>query len=77
MNQNQLHQIISYSIFRVIELCFEQGVTTTWRDIYLFLRFPKHLWDDDKDLDDKIIIKSRDDLELMRDMLISRFTIKH
>ena len=52
MNENQLHQIISYSIFRVIELCFDQGVTTTWRDIYLFLRFPKHFWEDDEDLDD-------------------------
>jgi len=77
MNLNELHQTISYSIFRVIELCYSQGVTTTWRDIYLFLRFPEHLWIDDEFLDEKIYINSEEELEMMRDLLISKFDTLH
>lgn len=77
MTTDQLHQVISYNIFRVIELCYSQGVTTTWKDIYLFLRIPSHIWSMEQDLDEKIIINSEDELEMMRELLISRFSPKH
>lgn len=77
MTSDQLHQTISYQIFRVIELCYTQGVTTTWQDIYLFLRIPKVIWSDDLDLDEKIIINSEEELEMIRQLLISRFTTRH
>lgn len=77
MTSDELHQTISYQIFRVIELCYHQGVTTTWQDIYLFLRIPKVVWSDDLDLDEKIIISSEEELEMIRQLLISRFTTIH
>lgn len=77
MNENQLHQVMCYNIFRVIELCYDQGVTTTWRDIYLFLRVPEVVWAKDYDLDEKIIINSKEELETIRELLISRFTTIH
>lgn len=77
MTSDELHQTISYQIFRVIELCYHQGVTTTWQDIYLFLRIPKVVWSDDLDLDEKIIISSEEELEMIRQLLISKFTTIH
>ena len=77
MTPNQLHQVISYNIFRVIELCYSQGVTTTWKDIYLFLRIPSHIWSMEQDIDEKIIIDSEEELETMRELLISRFSARH
>lgn len=73
INRN-LDQIMAYSIFRVIELCYQQGVTTTWQDIWLFLRIPRVLWSDDVDLDERIVIRNDEELELMRSLLIERFT---
>lgn len=77
MNVNQLHKEICLQIFRVIELCYNQGVTTTWRDIYLFLRLPKNIWEGDSDLDEKIIVSSDQELEMIRDLLLANFSTKH
>jgi len=77
MNINQLHKEICLQIFRVIELCYSQGVTTTWRDIYLFLRLPKKIWEGDTDLDEKIIVSSDEELEMIRDLLMANFATKH
>lgn len=77
MNVNQLHKEICLQIFRVIELCYSQGVTTTWRDIYLFLRLPKNIWEGDTDLDEKIIVSSDQELEMIRDLLLANFSTKH
>ncbi len=77
MNINQLHKEICLQIFRVIELCYSQGVTTTWRDIYLFLRLPKNIWEGDSDLDEKIIVSSDQELEMIRDLLLANFSTKH
>jgi hypothetical protein len=77
MSQDQIALIVGNSILQVLELCYEQGVTTTWRDIYLFLRFPEETWKDDIDLDEKIIISSREDLDMMKDVFQSKFHTKH
>lgn len=74
MTADQLHQIMSYQIFRVIELCYSQRVTTTWRNIYLFLRIPEKVWNDETDLDERIIINSDEELEMIRQLLITKFT---
>jgi hypothetical protein len=60
-----------------LELCYEQGVTTTWRDIFTFLRFPVEAWKDDIDLDEKIIVNSESDLVIMKAMITSRYAVKH
>ena len=64
------------AIMQVIELCYQQGVTTTWRDIYLFLRFPPEAWEDEEDLDERIIIMSQDDLDKMKAMLKTKFLFR-
>jgi len=77
---NQFDKIaleIANSILTVLELCYTQGVTTTWRDIFLFLRFPEETWKNDLDLDEKIIIGCEQDLVMMREMILSRFSVKH
>lgn len=77
MNERELTKIISLNIFKVIELCYTQGVTTTWRDIYLFLRIPNEIWEDDLDLDEKIIVKDDAELEIFKEMLTAKFETKH
>ena len=71
------HKIVVDGILRVIELCYEQGVTTTWRDIFLFLRFPEAAWQDMPDIDESIIINQESDLVIMRAMISSWFAVKH
>lgn len=77
MNIDHLHKEVCLQIFRVIELCYSQRVTTTWKDIYLFLRLPKHIWEDDTDLDEKIIINSDEELEMIKNLLLSHFSTRH
>ncbi|NDG31750.1 hypothetical protein EB118_16980 [bacterium] len=77
MNLNTLHKEICMAIFTVIEICYHQGNTTTWRDIFLFLRLPENIWADDSDLDEKIIITSDEELEIVRDLLLSKFNTLH
>jgi hypothetical protein len=64
------------AIMQVIELCYQQGVTTTWRNIYLFLRFPQEAWQDEEDLDERIVIMSDEDLTTMKAMLKTKFLLK-
>ena len=71
------HKEVCDAIYRVLELCFHQGVTTTWRDIFLFLRLPESAWGDDTDLDEPIVIQTESDLVLMKAMLSSYFAVKH
>jgi hypothetical protein len=71
------HKIVVDGILRVIELCYQQGVTTTWRDIFLFLRFPEAAWQDMPDLDEPIVINQESDLVIMRAMISSWFAVKH
>lgn len=71
------HQAVCEAIYRVLELCFHQGVTTTWRDIFLFLRLPEKAWGTDTDLDEPIVIETESDLVLMKAMLSSYFAVKH
>lgn len=77
MNTHLLHKEICLQIFRVIELCYQQGTTTTWHDIYVFLRIPRMIWDDDPDLDEKIIINSDEELEMIRTLLLANFETRH
>ena len=74
---DELSQQYSWAIFRVIELCYTQNVTTTWRDIFLFLRIPSSIWYNDPDLDEKIIIESDEELEMMRTLLQSKHSTLH
>ena len=71
------HKIVVEGIMRVIELCYEQNVTTTWRDIFLFLRFTEAAWEDMTDLDESIVINQESDLVIMRAMISSWFAVKH
>lgn len=77
MNSVEIHKEVCLQIFRVIELCYSQGVTTTWKDIYLFLRIPKYIWEDDTDLDEKIIVNSDEELEMIKNLLLSQFSTRH
>ena len=77
MNIDHLHKEVCLQIFRVIELCYSQRVTTTWKDIYLFLRLPRHIWEDDIDLDEKIIVNSDEELEMIKSLLLANFSTKH
>lgn len=74
---NQLAAIYSWAIFQVIELCYQQKVTTSWKDIYLFLRIPTHIWENETDLDEKIYIRNEEELELFRSMLQSKHSTLH
>lgn len=77
LHYNHISEVVSDAMMQVIELCYQQNVTTTWKDIYLFLRIPEYIWEDEADLDEKIIIRSEEDLKLMRELLSSRFATKH
>lgn len=77
MNVNNLHKEVCMAIFQVIELCYQQGVTTSWQDIYKFLRIPQHMWEDDPDLGDKIMISSQEELEMIKNLLLSKFETLH
>lgn len=75
--EDQIALQVTEAIMNVLELCYQQGVTTSWRDIFLFLRFPEAAWKDDIDLDEKIIIRQDSDLVIMRAMISSKFATKH
>jgi len=77
MNSNNLHKDICLGIFRVIELCYQQGVTTTWKDIYVFLRIPESIWEDDQDLDEKIVVNSDLELDMVKNLLLAKFETLH
>jgi hypothetical protein len=64
------------AIVKVLELCHQQNTTTTWRDIFLFLRFPPAAWHDMPDLDEPIIVRHDGDLMIMKAMISSYFATK-
>lgn len=74
---NQIAQMYSWAIFKVIELCYSQNVTTTWRDIYLFLRIPSEIWNNEPDLDEKIYVQNDEELEIFRSLLQSKNSTLH
>jgi hypothetical protein len=77
MNEFQeKHKQVVDAILKVIELCYQQGATT-WRDIFLFLRFPPAAYEDMPDLDERIVVNSEADLVIMRAMISSWFAVKH
>jgi len=73
---DEITERVVNAIMQVIELCYQQGVTTTWRDIYLFLRFPEEAWQDEEDLDERIIIMSQNDLDTMKAMIKTKFLFR-
>lgn len=75
--KNRYERLAAWHVFQVIELCYQQGVTTTWRDIYEFLRVPETVYLDEEDLDEPIIIRNDYELEQMRLVLESRFNTLH
>jgi len=75
--KKRYERLAAWHIFQVIELCYQQGVTTTWRDIYQFLRVPEAVYEDEEDLDERIIIQNDYELEQMRLTLESRFNTHH
>jgi len=78
MNQfEETHKQVVEAIVKVLELCYQQGTTTTWRDIFLFLRFPAAAYEDMPDLDERIVVNSESDLVIMRAMISSWFAVKH
>jgi len=77
MNLNGMNHSVSMAIFRVIELSYQQKQTTTWRDIFEFLRIPKAYWEDDTDLDEKIVINSDEELDMMKNLLLAKMFTSH
>ena len=75
--KKRYERLAAWHVFQVIELCYQQGVTTTWRDIYQFLRVPETVYMDEEDLDEPIIIQNDYELEQMRLVLESRFNTLH
>jgi hypothetical protein len=70
-------KLAAWHIYQVIELCYRQGVPTTWRDIYEFLRVPEHVYEGESDLDEVIHVSNDYELEQMRLLLEARFTTLH
>lgn len=75
--KKRYERLAAWQVFQVIELCYQQGVTTTWRDIYQFLRIPEAVYEGEPDLDEPIIIQNDYELEQMRLVLESRFNTLH
>ena len=70
-------QQIVNSIVDVIELAYTQGRTVTFRTIFSFLQFPEAAWEDDKDLDEPIVVTCESDLVMIRAMISSMFAVRH
>ncbi|NBR61885.1 MAG: hypothetical protein EBT86_09625 [Actinobacteria bacterium] len=75
--KTRLDELAAWHIFQIIELHYQQGLTTTWRGIYEFLRLPESVYKDDDDLDEEIKINNDYELEQMRLVLESKFSTRH
>lgn len=74
MGRNTLElQMMAMAINQVLGLCYEQGATTTLRDVFQLLRMPESFWIGEWGLDDPIVINSEEDLRLKRDEILARF----
>jgi hypothetical protein len=65
--------MMAMAINQVIGMCYEQGVTTTLRDVFKLLRMPEEYWIGEWGLDDPIEIKNDQDLIRTRDEILARF----
>jgi hypothetical protein len=65
--------MMAMAINQVIGMCYDQGVTTTLRDVFLLLRMPEEYWKGEWGLDDPIIINNDQDLITTRDEILARF----
>lgn len=74
MGRNSLEmQMMALAINQVLALCYEQGVTTTLRDVFLLLKMPQEFWQNEWGLDDPIHITSDQELLEQRDLILARF----
>lgn len=74
MGRNQLeNQMMALAISQVLALCYEQGVTTTLRDVFKLLRTPEEFYQNEWGLDDPIRITNDAELLRERDTVMSRF----
>jgi len=76
MGRNSLeNQMMAMAISQVLSLCYQQGVTTSLRDIFLLLRTPEEFWINEWGLDDPITITNDAELLRERDVIMSRFAL--
>lgn len=74
MGRNSLeNQMMALAINQVLALCYQQGVTTTLRDVFQLLRTPEEFWQHEWGLDDPISITTDAELLAQRDIIMSRF----
>ena len=74
MGRNTLElQMMAMAINRVLSLVYDQGATTTLRDVFQLLRMPENYWIDEWGLDDPIILKNDEELRIKHDEMLARF----
>ena len=74
MGRNTLElQMMAMAINRVLSLVYDQGATTTLRDVFQLLRMPENYWIDEWGLDDPIILKNDEELRIKHGEMLARF----
>lgn len=74
MGRNTLElEMMALAISQVLALCYEQGVTTTLRDVFKLLRTPEQFYIHEWGLDDPITIHTDQELLAARDTIMARF----
>lgn len=74
MGRNQLElTMIAMAINQVIALCYQQGTTTSLRDIFQLLRMSPDFYANEWGLDDPITITNDQELLAKRDEILARF----
>ena len=74
MGRNSLeNNMMALAINQVLALCYQQGVTTTLRDVFQLLRTPEEFYINEWGLDDPITITTDAELLRARDEIMSRF----
>lgn len=74
MGRNTLeNQMMALAINQILALCYQQGVTTTLRDVFQLLRTPEEFYANEWGLDDPICITTDAELLAQRDIIMSRF----
>jgi len=74
MGRNTLElQMMAMAINSVLSLVYDQGATTTLRDVFQLLRMPENYWIDEWGLDDPIILKNDEELRIKHDEMLARF----
>jgi len=74
MGRNSLeNQMMALAINQVLALCYQQGVTTSLRDVFQLLRTPEEFYINEWGLDDPIKITNDAELLRERDIIMSRF----